>query len=166
MKMFQTGRLRAHMWAALSTIALANQFVAYSQTVNQPWPTPQPVTQLGNSSSGPTAPQADTDAYWTPLRLLSAESRDLHPQVGANGLPNAPNVAPDPTPGVRAEGALPRLGAASLREETTLIPEVFLQPKNAAGTAGVAPLAEIGTNATSSQPSGPAPRAGSAPPST
>src|SRR5262245_38416856 len=49
---------------------------------------------LGYSSSPVVATQMATNAYWTPQRLLAAKPVELHPTVGADGLPAAPPASP------------------------------------------------------------------------
>jgi hypothetical protein len=90
--------------------------------------------------------QAEAEVYWTPQRLMHAKPMEMHPRVGANGRPEAPQIAPDNSPSVRAEGSRPTATAARL--EKTLIPEVYLQPDAFGRTDRTEGSASIIPNAT------------------
>jgi V8-like Glu-specific endopeptidase len=52
-----------------------------------------------------TETQAEIEAYWTPERLLSAQTIELHPEVDARGLPIVSEVATQPGQSVFVDGA-------------------------------------------------------------
>jgi hypothetical protein len=52
--------------------------------------------------------QADIEAYWTPERLLSAKPMEVHPEVGANGLPIANKIPTHTAPFVSVAGGFRR----------------------------------------------------------
>jgi V8-like Glu-specific endopeptidase len=75
--------------------------------------------------------QSAVEAYWTPERLMSAQPLDLHPKVGANGLPIAPEVESDQAPPAGGSGAAPSvtLPPSAAKE---LIPASMLEQARAA----------------------------------
>jgi V8-like Glu-specific endopeptidase len=102
-------------WVTLVAMVASTQMVGLSQ-------------QLGNSSfvvSGTAnVIQTEAQAYWTPLRLLRAKSKNLQPSTGGNVL--SVTTQADNVPPVRMAGALPTL-RPSAHDVKTLIPEFDLQ---------------------------------------
>lgn len=84
-----------------------------------------------NSAAEAEQQQSATEQYWTPERLMSAKSMDLHPAVGRDGLPIAPEAVQDSAPPAGGGG-----GAASVTlpksESKVLIPDAMLEQARAA----------------------------------
>ena len=77
--------------------------------------------------------QADIETYWTPERLLSAKPMEVHPEVGANGLPIANKIPTHAAPFVSVVGALPSVHIGS-EASRVLAPNGFkLEPEPDSG---------------------------------
>jgi V8-like Glu-specific endopeptidase len=75
--------------------------------------------------------QSAVEQYWTPERLIGAKPLDLHPAVGANGLPIAPEVAQDQAPPEGGSGSAPPV-TLPLSASKQLIPDAMLEQARAA----------------------------------
>ncbi len=86
--------------------------------------------QYGVTSNSNVTAQSAVTGYWTPERLLSAKPLEIHPQVGSDGLPIAPQGPEDTTPPVSSPGAGPSV-RTSRNSGQMLIPQNMLtQPQS------------------------------------
>lgn len=134
-----------HALACAALYAIA-QSIAFAQSTGGSLPTP---IQADTPTSVANRSQAEVVAYWTPNRILNAKPIELHPSVGANGLPTAQPTA-EGGPSVRTEGAAPTIQFD--RPPTVLIPEDLLPAAGRLGTPveSVQPAGGVSPTATSS----------------
>ena len=119
----RAGGSRVPVWAVFCALGTLTQMATLAQP--QAGGQGPSAGQLGSSSSNVNSTQLEAEFYWTPQRLINAKPVELHPRVGVNGLPEAPQAAPVGSAIVRAEGSRPIAGGVGLNK--TLIPEVYLQ---------------------------------------
>src|ERR1700683_3990630 len=86
--------------------------------------------QSGVTSKPTATNQSDVKDYWTPKRLLNAQPLELHPQVGSDGIPIAPEGAEQTTPPVSSPGAAPAVPASRRTGETLISPEMLTKPQS------------------------------------
>src|SRR4051812_15998874 len=101
------------------------------------------ISSAGAVSSGAlsatiTVGQAAVEQYWTPQRLLNAKPVELHPPVGADGLPIAPQGLAETAAAV-GEGGVPPLVEVPPTATRVLIPPGMLPELQAQN--GVSPFA-------------------------
>jgi V8-like Glu-specific endopeptidase len=86
--------------------------------------------QKGVSSNSDATSQSDVKDYWTPQRLLNAKPLEIHPQLGADGLPIAPAGPKETGPSVSSPGAKPSVPASGNRGEILIPPEMLTKPQS------------------------------------
>jgi V8-like Glu-specific endopeptidase len=92
---------------------------------------PAPAHAQNAVTSNPAAAsQSNVKDYWTPERLMSAKPLELHPQVGSDGIPIAPESAEQTAPPASSPGAAPSVPASGHAGETLVPPEMLTKPQS------------------------------------
>ncbi|MBI3799300.1 MAG: trypsin-like serine protease [Deltaproteobacteria bacterium] len=113
------------LWAA--PLVLPGTAHAQSGSASSPGGMSSSATQSSAAALG----QVPVEQYWTPRRLLNAKPVELHPQVGANGLPIAPQGLADTALPEGESGAPPSVkvppNAGKVLIPPTLLPTLPVQ---------------------------------------
>ena len=89
-------------------------------------------------SSATALDQATVEQYWTPQRPLNAKPVELHPQVGADGLPIAPQSLADTALPEGNSGAPPLVKVPPNAGKVLIPSNMLLEPRAQSGVIAFA----------------------------